>query len=780
MNGTGQGIFAGEGAARAAARGVDWARTPLGPPESWPVSLRSVLGILLSSRHPMFLWWGPELIQFYNDAYLPSFGRGKHPAAMGQRGAECWQEIWPIVQPQIDDAMLRGKASWNEDQLVPIFRNDRIEDVYWTYGYSPVFDDAGRIGGVLVVCTETTAGVLAIRRLDTIRKLASALNGALDIGDIGRLTAQCLREASLDVPFAVVDLGGPTPLLVNLEGPEVAAPSVAVPLEGSLGGSLTFGLSSRLPFDEPYRDFLHQIAAQVSGARARVSIEVEWRRLLLQAPVAAALLTGPQLVFEIANPRFEQMVGRELLGKSYVDAFPEVRGTPLTAIVDGAYLRGEAFSTPEMRVPLARDGGLEDRFFNFSLEPVRDVRGHVYGLMVVAVDITAQVAARHSLERSHKEREHLLAAAQVASRAKDEFLAMLGHELRNPLAPIMTALEVMKVKGVGGLEHERRILERQASHLIHLVDDLLDVSRVVAGKIELKRRRVALAEVVTSAIEMASPLLEKRGHDLRVEVEPRDLELEADPTRLRQIVANLLTNAARYTEPGGTVSLQARQEGRDVVLRIEDSGIGLSAEQVPHLFERFFQGSRSIDRAQGGLGLGLALVKSFVELHGGAVRAESAGLGKGSTFEVRLPQGFAGEFDEPKTLERVVPRPGTGGERVLLIDDSEDITDLFGTFLTLNGFEVRTAHDGPSALRVAADFKPTVAVLDLGLPVMDGYEVAASLAKQLGRDAPRFIAMSGYGREDDLERTRRAGFERHLVKPVDGATLLRAVARRPQ
>lgn len=670
-------IFSGEGAARAAARSVDWSKTALGRPDTWPTSLRTTLGILLSSRHPMFLWWGPELIQFYNDAYLPSFGRGRHPAAMGQRGADCWQEIWTIIHPQIDDVMARGKASWNEDQLVPIHRNGRIEEVYWTYGYSPVFEESERVGGVLVVCTETTAGVLAVRRLDFIRKLATALNEAHDPADVARITAARLAEAPLDVPYAVVAVDGIEPSIVGLEAreapalasgepaalsrrtlvepvacrswPELVTEAVVHVSPLSPGGTLTFGLSPRLPFDDAYRSFLQQVVEQIESAQGRVATEVERRRYL--------------------------------------------------------------------------------------------------------------------------------AEAQVAARAKDEFLAMLGHELRNPLAPIVTAVELMKAKPGDAIEREREIIERQATHLVNLVDDLLDVSRVVQGKIELKKRRIALADVVASAIEMASPILEKRRHDIRVEVPAVGLDVEGDPARLGQVVSNLLTNAARYTEPGGKISIRAWRVDDEVVLRVEDNGIGISQEQLPRLFERFFQASRRTEGAQGGLGLGLALVKSFVELHGGSVRAESAGRGQGSTFEIRLALASGEAAGQATRTNDDAASADVSGERVLLVDDSEDITDLFGMFLRLRGIDVQTAHDGPSALRIAEEYRPTVAVLDLGLPVMDGFEIAAKLVERLGPAAPRLIAVSGYGRQDDLKQTRNAGFEKHLVKPVDGASLLRAITR---
>jgi len=329
----------------------------------------------------MFLWWGPELIQFYNDAYLPSFGRGKHPAAMGQRGADCWQEIWPIIHPQIVDVLEQGKASWNENQLVPIQRNGRIEEVYWTYGYSPVFDESDQIRGVLVVCTETTAGVLAVRRLGFIRALASALNDAENFEDIAEITARGLAQAPLDMPYSVINMEGAPAICVGLAGtdspalfpPETDGPLAlhelerAVPclpwpervsravvhrFDGRPAGTLTFGLSPRLPFDAAYASFLQQVAEQVAIAHSRISIGIERRRLLVQAPVAAALMTGPEHVFEIANPLYTAMVGREVLGRRFRDVFPELLEQELPRILDRVYQHGEPFKTQEIRVPL--------------------------------------------------------------------------------------------------------------------------------------------------------------------------------------------------------------------------------------------------------------------------------------------------------------------------------------------------------------------------------------------------------------------------------------------
>jgi len=793
----------GEGICAAIARAVDWSRTPLGPPAKWSRALQTIVSVILHSRHPMFLWWGESLTQLYNDAYVPSFGNGKHPAAMGQRGIDCWQEIWPIISPQIDDVMQRAKSSWNEDHLVPIFRNGGLEEVYWTYGYSPVFDDDGSVGGTLVVCTETTGRVVAERRLELIRALAISVARADEIEDVTQLAAQALARDDRDVPFvAFYDENKPTttigidpeiaesipadrPGLLTLAQPLLVGPwpervtrAFVVRLNASGTESVVFGLSSRLPFDPAYQRFLEQITEQIVSERARARIESERRNLLLQAPVAAALLIGPDHVFEIANPLFRTMIGgRELVGKRYADAFPELREDPIVDILDRAYELGESFQSDELLIPIARRPGeaTEDRFFKFNLEPIRNEEGSVYGMMAIAVDITEQVRARRAAEQMFREREQLLVDARAASRAKDEFLAMLGHELRNPLAPILTALQLMKQKGGSDLTRERDIIERQASHLVRLVDDLLDVARVVEGKIELRRARVALADVVARAVETATPLYEQKAHALHVEVTSEPLHVDGDPVRLSQVIANLLTNAAKYTDRGGEISLCLSRVDEEALIRVEDNGAGIGEEQLPHLFERFFQGPRRADRSEGGLGLGLALVKSLVALHGGSVTAASDGPGRGSAFEVRLPLLSHDEVVASERAARETPTLASAAMRVLLVDDNSDISEVFAAFLATFGFDVRTAHDGPTALDVADAFRPSVAVLDIGLPVMDGYELAARMRERLGGGAPRLIAMTGYGQPQDRASTREAGFEAHLVKPVDAYALIAAI-----
>ena len=397
------------------------------------------------------------------------------------------------------------------------------------------------------------------------------------------------------------------------------------------------------------------------------------------------------------------------------------------------------------------------------------------------VELVQQVASRcwESLERARVERERagLLHAAQSANRAKDEFMAMLGHELRNPLSPILTALQLMRLRGDSTTTRERQVIERQVSHLTRLEDDLLAVSRIARGKVDLKAEIVELAEIVARAVETASPLLEERLHTLNVDVSRAGLRVVGDPARLTQIFSNLLTNAAKYTPPGGRIDVSAAVESDDVVVSVRDTGVGIGPDILPLIFDAFAQGPQLLDRAQGGLGLGLSIVRSLVERHGGEVSVRSDGPGKGSEFVVRLP--LSPWQADTATVARLpmVSAPRVTGRRILIVDDNQDAADMLALALTMHGFEVQTAHEGLSALRVAAAFQPELAVLDIGLPVMDGYELAARLRRMPGLDRLPLIAVTGYGQPSDRDRAVAAGFDHHLVKPVE-VDVLAQIARR--
>jgi PAS domain S-box-containing protein len=371
------------------------------------------------------------------------------------------------------------------------------------------------------------------------------------------------------------------------------------------------------------------------------------------------------------------------------------------------------------------------------------------------------------------DKARLYEQAQSSIRARDAFMAILGHELRNPLSPITTALHLMKLRDPRATR-EHQVIERQVKHLTRLVDDLLDISRIERGKIELTQKPVQLAEIVAKAVEIASPLFEERRHRLKLDVPSAGLTILADETRVAQVVANLLTNAARYTDPGGDVTVSARRDGRQIELRVKDSGIGMSAELLPRVFELFVQGPRTADRRQGGLGLGLSLVRSLVQLHGGTVEARSDGPGKGSELIVRLP-AMPVELVADAADDQASPaHAGGNGRRILLVDDNLDAAELLSELLRADGHEVAVAHDGPGALMIATRFAPELAILDIGLPVMDGYELARRLAAVLPV-MPYMVALTGYGQEHDRRRAHEAGFDEHMVKPVDPERILRLI-----
>ena len=445
----------------------------------------------------------------------------------------------------------------------------------------------------------------------------------------------------------------------------------------------------------------------------------------------------------------------------------------LCAYVMGNFFK-EAHGEPFARICKAHDHVVPAESYSESDERDKRLR-EISLLQQRARALETELKRRSEMEEALR---YAREQAEAASTAKDEFLAMLGHELRNPLSPILTALELMKLRGDGRISREQEVIDRQTRHLIRLVDDLLDVSRITRGKVELRRQPVEIRDVLAKATEIASPLLEQRRHHFDVHAPPRGLRLEADEARVAQVVANLLTNAAKYTEPGGHISLMARRDGSEVVIEVRDDGIGIPPGLLPRIFDLFVQGRQASDRAEGGLGIGLALVRNLVTMHGGTVVARSPGLGKGSTFTVRLPalDGARGA-EVPSSSTLGSPGPRIARKRVLVVDDNEDARMLLGEILESAGHEVRVAESGPAALAVVEEFSPDVAVLDVGLPAMDGYELGSRLRLLLGPRAPVLVALTGYGQQADRVRSKTAGFAAHLVKPLEASQLVEVIER---
>ncbi|MFL6195332.1 MAG: ATP-binding protein [Thermoanaerobaculia bacterium] len=400
---------------------------------------------------------------------------------------------------------------------------------------------------------------------------------------------------------------------------------------------------------------------------------------------------------------------------------------------------------------------------------VRDAAGALRGFVKVMRDRTE----RKHLEEELKNRADALAQAD---RAKNEFLATLAHELRNPLAPISYALHLLNHEAP--TEEEKRrirgVVERQVKRLTRLVDDLLDVSRINSGKVELRKAWVELSVVVEGAVESSRPLFDSRRHAISVELPPEPVWLEVDAGRLEQVLANLLHNAAKFTEDGGRVYLMAEREPHEVVVRVRDTGVGIPADLLPLIFDLFQQGDRTLDRSHDGLGIGLTLSRKLVELHGGTIEAYSAGIGQGSEFVIRLPAGVAPELEGAAAGEEA--SPPSAALRVLVVEDNEDTAEMMKILLEMEGHEVEVVHSGPAGVEAAVAFRPDVAVLDIGLPGLDGYQVAQRLRQEPLLTGVELVAASGYGQEDDRQRSREAGFDHHLVKPVDLPELLAILA----
>jgi PAS domain S-box-containing protein len=369
------------------------------------------------------------------------------------------------------------------------------------------------------------------------------------------------------------------------------------------------------------------------------------------------------------------------------------------------------------------------------------------------------------------ERKQAEAALREADRRKDEFLATLAHELRNPLAPITNAVQILQAKGpaIPELVWAREVIARQSRQMSRLVDDLLDVSRISRGKLELRRQRVSLEAVVQTALEACKPLLESKDHEVLISLPSEPVELDADPTRLAQGLTNLLNNSAKYTDRNGTIGLTATRQGRELVIAVRDTGIGIPADMLEQVFDMFAQVDSSLARSPGGLGVGLALVKIIVELHGGTVLARSEGPGRGSEFMVRLPivEPTGNQSDSADNAQT----QGSSRHRILIAEDGQDAADSFGMMLSMMGHQVEVVYDGQSAINTARDFRPNVIFMDLGMPRLDGYHAARTIRAEPWGKEVKLIALSGWGQPEDRVRSTEAGFDRHLTKPVDPSTI---------
>ena len=1111
-------LLAGENDLALRLAAVDWSKTPLGAYETWPASLRSMASMVLENRFPMTLWWGPELLHIYNEAYLPVLG-DKHPKAFGQPAADIWQEIWHIIGPQ-SEYVLSGKgATWNEHLLLPMNRKGFIEETYFTFSYSPVRNDAGGIGGVLVTCQETTLQVQSERQLLLLRDLGAqptpetaeeacqmatsvlARNDAdfpfamlylMDTdGQQARLVASAgldsydgpgkpaviplnekelqnwpLSEVSVDTPLVLKNVSEKVGTMPGGRWEQPPGKAVVVVLTGSGGqpyGYLVVGVSPLRDFDDAYKELIRltadQIGRAVGSARAyeeerkrvealaeldraktafflNVSHELRTPLTLMLAPTEDALrdtdsvleptelkmvhrnalrmlklvntlldfsrleagradasfaptnlarktqelastfrsaiekaglslvVDTPELDEEVYvdDEKWEKIVlnllsnalkftfegsirialrrvgsqvelqvqdtgtgiieeelpyifdrfhrvqnargrthegtgiglslvrelvklhggniavqscptegttftvhlpfGSEHLPQEQICTPPKLSSTAIGTrpyieealrwVPDGQDAPWEwEVPTPELaqnsaqtgehkqmkpRVLLADDNAdmrdyLRRLLENYwTVEAVRDgdaalqrilrsppdlvltdvmmprldgfellqhlrknevtksipvillsaragEEARLEGIEAGADDylvkpfsareLTARIAACLELARVRREAAEALSAANARlkqeDRRKDEFLAMLAHELRNPLGAISNTVQLMELHDGDANRRYLNILTRQSSILQGLVNDLLDVSRITRGLVEIKRERTDLVQIASHAVESVRPLMKDNDHELSLALPDEPVEVVGDTVRLEQILVNLLTNSAKYTDPGGKITLELECQHQQVQLRVKDTGIGMTPEVLEQVFDLFRQVERGLDRSKGGLGIGLTIVQRLVDLHGGHVEAYSDGLNQGSEFLVTLPLAPSKNMEEVQPVQQ--PQSAVCHKRVLVVEDDEDIAETLALLLELAGHQVVIVHEGSGALAQTKEFQPDVVLLDIGLPGMDGYEVAQRLRQQ----SPEITlaALTGYGLESDRKRAEAAGFNAHFVKPVD-------------
>ena len=556
----------------------------------------------------------------------------------------------------------------------------------------------------------------------------------------------------------------------RLTGPILAISNVASRVVRSRNFNLR---APRLSNDEvgsladAFNDMLHELGKRAGTLEeANLALLESDERYQLAVQGSSAGLWDWDMLADtmVFSPRVREMLGYTLF--QFPDRPDSIRKVlhPDDIKRLRGHLRGHLRDGREYQFECRlRTGAGEWRWYSIAGVAVKHEGGKPYRMAGSMIDITERKAAEQTLHE--------------ASRAKDEFLATLAHELRNPLAPIRTGLEILKKDAGNGppSQRARAIIERQLVHMIRLIDDLLDISRISSGKIRLEKQRITLRAVVESAVETSRPGIEAGHHRLVLQLPADEVELDGDLTRLAQSVANLLNNAAKYTPSGGSIRLQAGRDGDHAVIEVQDSGVGIPAEMLDRVFQLFAQVGRTIDRSQGGLGIGLSLVRSLVELHGGTVTAQSEGTGLGSTFTLRVPclptAGAVASPRPPESTSAPAPLAAREGVRVLLADDNVDAADTMSAVLQMSGHEVKTVYSGFEALRAAVQFSPDVILLDIGMPGMSGYQVAQQLRADARFDQTLLVALTGWGSENDRMLALQAGFDHHLTKPVDHLAL---------
>jgi signal transduction histidine kinase/ActR/RegA family two-component response regulator len=514
---------------------------------------------------------------------------------------------------------------------------------------------------------------------------------------------------------------------------------------------------------------------RILANRRELAVLERQHRMFEQAPGFMCMLGGPGHVFEFVNKAHRELFNSGgWIGKSVREAFSDLAGQGFYELLDQVYRTGKRYIAEAAPIRFSRTPGgpVEERLLTFIFEPVLDESGQVTGIFCEGSDLTEMHRAQQALRESE-------ARLREADRRKDEFLAMLAHELRNPLAPLRNALYLARTgAAAGGPSGQGQVLhgmmERQVNQMVRLVDDLLDVARITQGKIALRMEPVEVARVVASAVETTAPTAKQAGHEIAVSLPSFPLYVQGDAVRLTQVLSNLINNAVKFSQPGEGIELTVAREGGEVLLAVKDRGMGIPADKLEEVFEMFSQLDRSLERSRTGLGLGLALARQIVRMHGGTIRASSAGPGRGSEFTVRIPvlSSAAVPRAESTSLAR---GPDAARRRILIADDNHDAADSMAMLLRAAGHAVEVVYDGLEALAAAGRMRPEVIVLDIGMPGLNGYDLARAARREAWSAGTMIIALTGWGQDIDRMRSRDAQIDVHLVKPVEWDVLENAV-----
>lgn len=751
-------ILAGGGEMGRLMREHDWASTPLGPVEAWPQSLRTAVSICLASHFPMLIWWGPDLVKLYNDAYRPMLLQ-KHPKALGQRGRECWPEIWDIIGPMLEGVLTRGEATWSENQLLPLERNGFAEECYFTFSYSPIRDESGGIGGVFTAVTETTRQVLGERRLRILRELATETAEAHSLSQVCQVAAERLSGNPADLPFALLYLLSP-------DGKQAC-------LAGSAG----------LPS-----------CSTVSPERIDLDDET-------------AAWSFPSVVEAGAPVLIDDLAGR----------YAEVAG----------YFSSHDAPPPRSALALPIIGANLERLYGFlvaGISPYRPLDDEYRGFLTL---VAGQIATSCDSARAYQDAQERAAALAEIDRAKTAFFSNVSHEFRTPLTLSLGPLEAVLADTEHALtEEQRRLLEmvrRNELRQLKLVNTLLDFSRIEAGRIDATYVPTDLSALTADLASSFRSILEHAGLQLIVECAPLPEPVYVDRDMWEKIVLNLLSNAFKFTFRGYVrVALEA--VGDAVELRVEDTGVGIRADDLPHLFERFYRAHSIRSRAYEGSGIGLALVQELVRLQGGSITVESV-EGAGSSFIVRLPGGNAHlpaerlsdthalsstalgtdlyieeamrwlpetthPVDEMPSFEGLEPsssRAATGlsdGQsslatlsHLLVVDDNADMRDYLKRILS-PAYRITLANDGKQALDLIRTLHPDLVISDVMMPGLDGFALLAALRDDPATHSLPIILLSARAGEEATLAGIQAGADDYLVKPFSTRELLVRVQAR--